>query len=100
MRYSKVCVVSFVAVLAAALLPGRASAQTQFLANGPNPGANGYLEVRPDAYGSWSADFTAGASGNTMEIFRPHGLSAQAVSFTNALFFFNRTGTNNAKQVF
>jgi hypothetical protein len=35
-----------------------------------------------------------------MEIFKPFGLPAQPVSFTNALFFFNRSGTSNAKQVF
>lgn len=73
------------ALASAGLVAGAAHAQ---IATGPSSAADGFLEVNPDAYGSWSS-VTFGGSGDT---FNPAGaVGAGEVVFTTGLMLFSGT---------
>ena len=55
------------------------------LATGPNPAADGYLQIGADSYGAW-ASTTFGGGGDT---FNPAGaIASQEVAFTSGFFLF------------
>lgn len=58
------------------------------LRTGASSAANGYLEIRPDDYGAWAADFVTGAIGPNGDSFKPSTSTLQVVSFTNGFMLF------------
>lgn len=77
---------AFVLILSCAgLALARPPAQ---LRTGASSLANGYLEIRPDEYGAWAADFTTGAIGPNGDSFRPNGSTLQVTGFTSGFFLF------------
>ncbi len=62
------------------------------LRTGSNTATNGYLEILPDEYGAWAADFTTGGFGPNSDRFRPSGATLQVAGFSSGFFFFGPSG--------
>jgi hypothetical protein len=67
-----------------------------------NTADNGYLEIQPDEFGAWAADFTTGGFGPNADRFKPSTSTLQVTGFTSGFFIFGPGGqrellTDNAQ---
>jgi hypothetical protein len=83
-------------LFASASAVGIAAAAPTPIRTGANTAVNGYLEIRPDEYGAWAADFTTGTIGPNGDQFRPNGSTLQVVAFSSGFFLF---APNNQREL-
>ena len=55
---------------------------------GSNTGADGYLEIQPDEFGSWVSAFTGAPFGPNADRFKPLGSTLTTPTFTSGFFLF------------
>jgi hypothetical protein len=55
---------------------------------GSNLATDGYLEIQPDEYGSWAANFTGAPFGPNADRYKPAGSPLNTPSFTSGFFLF------------
>jgi hypothetical protein len=63
---------------------------------GSNLAADGYLEIQPDEYGSWVANFTGAPFGPNADRYKPAGSVLSTPTFTSGFFLF---GPNQQREL-
>jgi hypothetical protein len=58
------------------------------LRTGSSNAVDGYLEILPDEYGSWAANFATGGFGPNADRYKPVGTTLQVAAFTSGFYLF------------